>query len=436
VSARFSAGARCWGNPWRSDGGCATSGVPGVLLLLPSVLIYVPYRLVQDELGLRRSLVDWAPTPESFLASPSTLHTWMAGWLPGAHLHETASAFLFPGFVPIALAAMALWGRAARTDAWARAPLRSWMRLALVVEAAAAVAIGIALYVAFVEPIRWRAGGALLLTARDPWRAAFVALAVVAVRLAMARKAPLAPRVRLGWLWERWRGWAVAHRARPAPFYTLLTLLGLGLSMGPPLGLWPLVYWMPGLSFIRAPSRFMVIAVLGLAVLAAIGIERLSAAVPTARRRLIVAAVAALFLVESSGVPLSNVPFRFEPPAVDRWLAGQPRPFAVAEVPVYLAARSQTVFMLHATAHWQKTVHGYSGGQPRLHDELYDVMRGFPDEESLTRLTAVGVDYIVVHPGLYYMGEWDEVRRRLSLFADRLELVFEADGDRVYRLLR
>jgi hypothetical protein len=41
--------------------------------------------------------------------------------------------------------------------------------------------------------------------------------------------------------------------------------------MGPPLGIWPLVYWLPGLNFIRVPSRFTILALLGLAVLAAFG---------------------------------------------------------------------------------------------------------------------------------------------------------------------
>jgi hypothetical protein len=412
-------------------------GLAGAMLLLPSVLIYLPYRLVQDDLGLRRTLAGWAPTPESFLASPSTVHTWLAGLLPGPHLHETATAFLFPGFVPVALAAIALWWSRSSATPWMPVPgARAWRRLALAVEVLVVAALGVALYVALVAPIRWRVDGVLLFTARDPWRAALILLGLLATRAGLSRVAPFAPYLRVRARWESWRAGAAARRTRPAPFYALLTLLGVGLSMGPPIGLWPLVYWLPGLSFIRVPSRFMVVAVLGLAVLSAIGIERLREAVPARRWRLVVAMVAALFLVEASGVPISTVAYRFEPPAVDRWLAEQPRPFVVAEVPVYLAARSQTIFMLHSTAHWEKTVHGYSGGQPRLHDELYDVMRGFPDDASLARLSDIGVDYIVIHPEMYYMGEWEAVRQRLPLYADHLDLVFEADGDRVYRLRR
>ena len=412
-------------------------GVPGALLLAPTVLLAMPYGLVQDELGLRRTLANWAPTPQSFLASPSTLHTWMGGWLPGPHVHDAATAFLFPGFVPMALAALALWWRMPQANASAQKPRDSaWARAAHIVELLAVVAVGVAFYVAVVEPIRWHIDGALVFSARDPWRPVLLAAGLIAARAGLSMVAPFTPLLRARRRWASWQEWRAANRTQPTPLAALLTLTGVVFSLGPPFGLWPLVYWMPGFSFIRVPSRFMVLAVLGLAMLSAIGIERLRATVPSARRNAAAIAVAVLFLLESSGAPLTAVPFRVDLPAADRWLATQPRPFAVAEVPVYPVARSQTVFTLHSAAHWEKTVHGYSGGQPRLHDELYESMRRFPDKDSVMRLTAIGVDYVVVHPDMYEAGEWAVVRERLPLFADRLELAFEAEGDRVYRLRR
>src|SRR5262245_26112138 len=79
-------------------------------------------------------------------------------------------------------------------------------------------------------------------------------------------------------------GAAISAAARAAPderrenrravlFYALLTLFSVWLTLGPPVGLWPLVYWLPGLNFIRVPSRFMLLAILGLAVLAGFGVE-------------------------------------------------------------------------------------------------------------------------------------------------------------------
>jgi hypothetical protein len=74
------------------------------------------------------------------------------------------------------------------------------------------------------------------------------------------------------------------------------------------------------------------------------------------------------------------------------WLDTQPKPFVVAEVPVPsqgdLGAleRQQTQSMLHATAHWQRTVHGYSGIRRPLHDQLYLDMSSFPDAGSINSL--------------------------------------------------
>ena len=48
-------------------------------------------------------------------------------------------------------------------------------------------------------------------------------------------------------------------------------------------------------------------------------------------------------------------------------------------------------------AHWQKTVHGYSGIRPALHEQLYDQLKGFPSEDSVRHLAQLGVTYVIVH---------------------------------------
>ena len=110
--------------------------------------------------------------------------------------------------------------------------------------------------------------------------------------------------------------------------------------------------------------------------------------------------------------PFAGVPFTVDIPAIDRWLDTQPTPFVVAEVPVPSAGdlgaleRHQTQSMLHSMAHWQKTVHGYSGIRRPFHAQLYDELTAFPDATSLASLRAVGVNYVVVHT--------DRVRRSLA----------------------
>jgi hypothetical protein len=316
-------------------------GVTGALLLVPAALLYLPYRFVQADVGLRRTLANWTVTPESFVASPSHAHRWLWSLVSDWKVNDTASAFLFPGLLVLALASVAVLHR---------------------------------------------------------------------------------PR----------GGW----RTDPVPFYALLTLLACLMFVSPPVGLWPLVYDWPGLSFVRVPSRFSVLAMLGLAVLAGFGAERVFASVPPRTARVAAMAIGVALLAEFASFPMRLEPVRAKAPAVDGWLATQPAPIVVAEVPLNGSARRQSEFMLHSMAHWQKTVHGYSGIIPPQHEELYERMRRFPDDASLETLARFGVTHVVVHAEWYRPGEWPSVEQRLRGYAGRLTLVHQDGDGRVYRLVR
>jgi hypothetical protein len=336
-------------------------GLGGTVALAPAFLAFVPYVIVQREAGLRRTLENWTVSASSFLASPSHAHQWLLSFAPDTRINETADAYLFPGFLPIALAIVAL----------ARA--------------------------------------------RDHRRAVF--------------------------------------------FYALLTIVSVWLTLGPPIGLWPLVYWLPGLNFIRVPSRFMLLAILGLAVLAGFGVEPRNhhespktrkheeeKSISVSRFRVfevswLQAVVAVLLLAEFASFPLGLDAYRPEIPPVERWLAAQPKPFVVAEVPLPSPSdlgaweRRHTAFMLHSTAHWQKTVHGYSGLRPPLHVQLYDELTRFPDETSLASLERIGVTYVVVHTDWYREGERLQIDQRFEPWRDRLRLVRTEGEGRVYALV-
>src|SRR5262245_27745435 len=414
-------------------------GIPGALLLLPPALVYIPYWRVQVDMGLRRSLQDWAPTPESFLASQTHLQQWLISWMPQLRINETASAHLFPGYLPVLLAAIAVaarvtdsraelsGGRAARPPGWQRA-------LALAADAAALAGVASAVVVLVQGPVRWRIGGATLLSVRDALRPAILALAAIAARVAMRRAVPFEFRERIAQArhWRRER--APLWRSDATVFYAGLTVLGFLLSMGPPLGLWPLVYWLPGFSFIRVASRFILLAMLGLAVLAGIGVERLAARAANRSANWLAAAIACLMIVEFAGMPLPVAPYRVTIPAIDRWLASRPAPFAVAEFPSSTVVRYQTMYMLHSMAHWQKTIHGFSGFEPPQQAQLFQDLRGFPDELSLKRLSDLGFTYLIVHEELYPPADWAQVRARFEQFAGRLTLEHTEGTGRVYSL--
>lgn len=316
-------------------------GLTGVLLLVPVVLMILPYRRVQAEMGLKRTLANWETVPVSFLASPADFHVWLASLFTDTKLGDVASAFLFPGIAALLLSLVGLTA-------------------------------------AFRRPFRTNA----------------------------------------------------------ALFYGLLTILCYLLSAGPPLGLWPLVYWLPGFNFLRVPSRFILLAVLGLGILSAFGFERLTGALTTKARQIAVALVIVILCGEAWSVPLQLDTYRVEIPEADRWLATQPKPFAVAEMPVYPSERFQTAYMLHSMAHWQKTVHGYSGMRPPLHEVLFREMRHFPDDRSIDHLLQLGVTYVVVHPGMYPPEDWKGVGARLDVGDPRLTLKYAGPTGRVYALSR
>ncbi|MEO8680615.1 MAG: hypothetical protein ABI665_16305 [Vicinamibacterales bacterium] len=330
-------------------------GVTGVLLLAPIAFVLAPYRAAQNEMGLKRSLENWLPTPASYLATPSHLHQYLRGLITGTNFNDAANAWLFPGVLTIVLAAIAL------------VPLRRSLDPAL----------------------------------------------------------PLRARLR--------------HNA--VLFYALLVVVSLVLFLPPPVGVWPYVYWLPGFNFIRVPSRFMILAMLALGVLAGAGFDRLSGRVGAIARGAAFAVVCAVLIAEYASMPLGSVPYAITIPAIDRWLDTVPKSFAIAEVPepnrrdngAY--ERHQTTSMLHAMAHWQKTIHGYSGIRPPLHERLYLEMTQFPDEVSVASLRNLGVTFVVVHTEMYPAGEWPKVEAKLANFPGlRLEHV-EGEG-RVYTILR
>src|SRR6185503_5575273 len=120
---------------------------------------------------------------------------------------------------------------------------------------------------------------------------------------------------------------------------------------------WRYVYWLPAFNFIRLPSRFVLLLMLALAVLAGMGFDRLAVQMPRTLKTIAAAVIATLLLGEYASFPFSSVPYKVDIPPIDRWLDTQPKPFVVAELPVpspgNLGAleRQQTTSMLHSTAH-------------------------------------------------------------------------------------
>jgi hypothetical protein len=187
----------------------------------------------------------------------------------------------------------------------------------------------------------------------------------------------------------------------------------------------------PGLDFIRVPSRFTVLTVLALAVLAGIGAERLRRAFP---------AILLLLLVELAAFPLDARPYSVDPSPMDRALAGMERG-AVAAFPIpdprdgVASASLHSRYMLHSTAHFFPLLNGYSGFTPERHDRLFRELVSFPSENGLAELQRLSVRYAVFHRNGYDEAGWRALLERVERFPERLALRKAFDEGRVYEIV-
>jgi hypothetical protein len=419
-------------------------GWSGALLLLPVGLLLFAYHAAHAEVpALHRKLDDFGVSLSSYFASGSHVDTAIFSRLPHWMTDTAPDAYLFPGYLPLLLALVPLlaWPRRGAAAAATR-PGRMWRHAGTALELLIALFVAAGLFAWRSPDPVLRIGGIDMFTARRAWRPWAVVVGLVAARVALTRQAPLRLRARLEGSAAGWTRWWRIHGRHATVFYAGLTLLSVWLTLGPPLGLWRWVYWLPVFDFLRVPSRFVLLEILGLAVLAGFGLERILNKVRASRRSALAAVVGALLVAEFVAAPLAPQPDRIEIPPIDQWLNSLPKPFVIAEVPVtdsrsdVTNARRNTLYMLYSMAHWQKTVHGYSGVEPAGYKRLYWQLTTFPDPASLRSLTDLGVTYIVMHPGLYPPSELGDAEARFVRYQDWLTLVHtEADG-RVYRLHR
>lgn len=224
--------------------------------------------------------------------------------------------------------------------------------------------------------------------------------------------------------------------------YALLAGSSLWASLGPGFGLYTALYrLLPGFDLIRVPSRLAILTLLALAVLAGAGADRLLARLPGRARIAAGGVIVLLLAAEFAQFPLKAPVYPIEVGEVDRWLAGRPKPFVAAELPVAPpsnavdSARLHSRYMLHSMLHWQKLVNGYSGFVPPRHEMLFDQLTRFPDEGSVRALEKLGVNYVVLHRSEYGEERYAKaVADAQALFPTRLLLAHDGPDGRVYSI--
>jgi hypothetical protein len=132
---------------------------------------------------------------------------------------------------------------------------------------------------------------------------------------------------------------------------------------------------------VRALSRFALVPVVALSVLAGLGLS--------GRRRLVVLGALVLMMAESTNLPIRLGRYEGPPPAA-QWLAGKEG--AVAHLPLGV---DDTRVMLDGLAHRRPLLNGDSGFMPRPYDRAMELLEGPVNEEALRFLRAVGVRHVV-----------------------------------------
>lgn len=226
-------------------------------------------------------------------------------------------------------------------------------------------------------------------------------------------------------------------RAREtAILYGSLAVLAFWSSFGPGAGLYLVLSYLPTFSFLRAPSRFGLIVVLCLAVLAAAGLRAIFSALPRGGRRLAAGLAVAAAIGELAVFPLKW----FEAPEIPgpyATLASSPRA-PVAEFPFYgerVAFPLHTQYILFSTQHWMPIVNGYTDVIPKDFREAAPVLDGFPSGDAFLALARRRVRYIAVHWDMY-VNRQDEIRRRLVPYATNLRVLSEDSRMTLYEVVK
>ncbi len=249
------------------------------------------------------------------------------------------------------------------------------------------------------------------------------------------------------------KSWFGLYISRSQGFYLGLAACAFVLSLGPtlrafgrPTGItlpYMFLYkYCPGLDSIRAVSRFGILVLLALAVLAGDGVARIVDGVVLGRasawsRVALTGVITVMVMSEYASFPITTEPIEAGPraPEVYRWLAHQEAGGAVIELPFGSDWLSNARYEYFSAYHWRPIVNGNSGFYPTLYSEMMSILAQLPAGDSVGLLRALGIDLIIVHEDGYRPEVYRELQSRM---AENPELVAVQNfgKDHVYRVRR
>ena len=231
---------------------------------------------------------------------------------------------------------------------------------------------------------------------------------------------------------------AARNQWRTAGPYAAIALVAVLLSLGPPARpsgwmLYSLATHFPGIDGFRAPARFGLLVLLGVAALAALGVDAIVNRWPRAWTASLV--IVPLMLSEwfVIGFP-GKRPQPFLVPAIYRTPQVQSAR-ALVSLPSYRGDIHwfwEPDYLLYSTVHWRPIVNGYGRWEPPEHAHNISHMMAFPGPNNAKTMRALGVEYVVLHAGRIPGGA-AEILRDAQASAE-YDLVAQIGTDYLYRV--
>ena len=385
---------------WRSDPARRLLRATGVAIaaVLPFAIPYFrASRLYHFRRGLGE-IVSFSASPKAFLSAGMRSKVW--GAVTARFSAPEADLFMGVLVPSLALAGLIL-SRRTPGEGMEDAPPAS-RRIALL--------DGLIAILAMLRIVISRTGSidAGPFHAHEPYRLSMALFAAVAARLLW--------RFPRRWRHRNFAAWLRARRCDPAVAWSVaMIVLGVVVALGGRFFLYRELYeiFRPVLGSIRAPSRGIVLAHLGLGVLAALGVSALRVRLGGWGRSALPFAAAALALVELRAAPISWFEEDPSPPPAIAWMQAQGFSGAVLELPMKL--EDNFPYVLWAASHDFPIVNGYSGFFPKAFEAVQAAFVSRPVAAGAAALLAENdVRAVLLHRGRSDAAEQEALSRFLS----------------------
>jgi hypothetical protein len=393
---------------WRSRRTWIDLAIAAAFVAAATAPFLVPYTIVRNSVQLSRDIseiVRYSADVYSYL----TAYAGSRVWADVLRAFPKPEGDLFPGAVPLLLAAAAVAAWIVRSTALPVAGMSRVPRWVLgTIAAIGAAYVAIAVAAVFARRLNVDFG-------------IFTIRATNVTRLLVP---PVLAAAALVWLSPAIRNRTLQAVRRPEAIFLIVLMCAWWLSLGPlprvlgrPLEIWSpyrLLYdWVPGFDGMRAPARFAMIEALALSALGGLALAQLGG-----RAGGIAAAVlSAIFLIETHVAP---IPLNASS-LVRGFVTPEARVYRPARAPAVYHAVAQTAAdavvlempfggpdydlraVYYSTAHWRRLVNGYSGFFPLHYSRLSAILAGATrgDDLAWPVLTELGVTHVIVHERAY-----------------------------------